>query len=87
MWSQIMTLVVFNLSMGESRTCIAKDIAEAGSKVIEGAGAGAGANSTFDCKSSTATAFRTRKLLTNGNSPSSNLRARPLLLRPETLNG
>ncbi|KAG5027987.1 hypothetical protein JHK87_011501 [Glycine soja] len=54
-----------------------------GSKVIEGAGA----NSTFDCKSSTATAFRMRKLLTNGNSPSSHLRARSLLLKPETLNG
>lgn len=54
-----------------------------GSNVNEGAGA----KSNCDCKSSIATAFRTRAIWASGDCLWSHLRARSLLLRPETMPG
>jgi len=54
-----------------------------GSNVNEGGGA----KSNCDCKSSTATAFRPRAIWASGDCLWSHLRARSLLLRPETMPG
>jgi len=48
---------------------------------------GAGANSSCDCKSSIATPFTTRAIRASGDCLWSHLRARSLLLRPETVHG
>ena len=48
---------------------------------------GAGANSSCDCKSSIATPFTTRAIRASGDCLWSHLRARSLLLWPETMHG